>query len=218
MTQQEPLKMTEEEATTVACPKCGSSNVTGPDAEDFRDCMDCRNAFPELPESGLPGIGEPVTVRVIDGTIAQGIVTGHDTKDGHPVILYACSVASGSGAQLESEKWARPEQIVPTNADVLHGKLATISPLRLELSSIAGPVSASDVVRTKMGTETIGLYLTKSGKEGARVTRTVHANGRVSHSWIGEWGAGSGSLEGIKKSVLFTLTQKRGYKSVIALA
>jgi len=79
-------------------------------------------------------------------------------------------------------------------------------------------VSPSAVVGAKLTTETIGLYLTRSGKEGARVTRTLHANGRVSHSWIGEWGAGSGSLEGIKKSVLFTHTQKRGYKSVIALA
>ncbi|MFP3637581.1 hypothetical protein [Paraburkholderia sp. SIMBA_054] len=79
---------------------------------------------------------------------------------------------------------------------------------------LSTPTAAIEAPRT----ETIGLYLTKSGKEGARVQRTVHANGRVSHSWTGEWGAGSGSLEGIRSSLESTLKHKRGYQTIIKVA
>jgi len=69
-----------------------------------------------------------------------------------------------------------------------------------------------------MNSETIALYLTRSGKEGARVKRYTATSGRISFSWIGAWGAGSGAnYADIRKSVETALAHKRGWQVVTAL-
>lgn len=69
-----------------------------------------------------------------------------------------------------------------------------------------------------MTSETIALYLTKSGKEGARVKCHTSTKGSVSFSWIGAWGAGSGpTYDGIRASVESALTQARGWRAVTPL-
>lgn len=67
-----------------------------------------------------------------------------------------------------------------------------------------------------MTTKTIGLYLTRSGKEAIRLKESPLRDGRKGYSWIGEYGAGSGEplaaylamIEQFKKT-------KRGMQTVI---
>ena len=54
-----------------------------------------------------------------------------------------------------------------------------------------------------MKRETCGEYLTRSGKIGATITRTTAADGRVTYSYIGEWGAGSGHPIETMRNIVF---------------
>lgn len=68
-----------------------------------------------------------------------------------------------------------------------------------------------------MTTEVIGRYLTQSGKVGLEVTKnTLLATGRVSYSYTGEWGAGSGSDRAeVRDRVLSTVAFKRHARVVM---
>ncbi len=63
-----------------------------------------------------------------------------------------------------------------------------------------------------MTREVCAEYLTQSGKVGATVTRTTGADGRVTYSYIGTWGAGSGHDLATMRNVVFgwSLRFKRG--------
>ncbi len=62
-----------------------------------------------------------------------------------------------------------------------------------------------------MKTKTIGLYLTRTGKEGIRLNEYTASNGKVSYGWTGEYGAGSGkSLEEYIEEFDGILRRKKG--------
>lgn len=62
-----------------------------------------------------------------------------------------------------------------------------------------------------MTTTTIIKIETKTGKVAAEVKRTEHANGRISHGWMGAWGAGSGALEDIVASLKVSMATRKGW-------
>ena len=64
-------------------------------------------------ENALPKIGTSVTVKIIDGSIVSGVVTGHDMKDGQAIFELQYIIADDGGAEFSGSKWARPDQIVP---------------------------------------------------------------------------------------------------------
>jgi len=68
-----------------------------------------------------------------------------------------------------------------------------------------------------MKTETIGLYLTKTGKEAMRITKRTFNSGSVVYSYIGTIGAGCPDLQTIKNNVNWMLANKRGIQTVIAI-
>lgn len=70
-----------------------------------------------LHANALPAIGAPVTVKIIDRSIIEGVVTAHDLKDGQPVFELQYVIADDGGAQFSGTKWARPEQIVTAPND-----------------------------------------------------------------------------------------------------
>lgn len=64
--------------------------------------------------------------------------------------------------------------------------------------------------------EVCGEYHTRSGKVGAIIRRSVGPDGRVTYSYIGEWGAGSGlDLITMKRDVAYWHERKRGMKVII---
>jgi hypothetical protein len=64
-------------------------------------------------------------------------------------------------------------------------------------------------------TEPCGEYLTRSGKVGAKIKRSRWDDGRISYSYIGEWGAGSGLNEkDMRAEVQSWLERKRGIQIV----
>lgn len=66
---------------------------------------------------------------------------------------------------------------------------------------------------------TIGLYLTKSGKEAINLKVNTSPSGTVSYSWIGEYGAGSGgSLADYLAMIERFKKTKRGMQTVIDAA
>jgi len=64
--------------------------------------------------------------------------------------------------------------------------------------------------------EVVAEYLTRSGKPGATVTRTTASDGRVTYSYIGAWGAGSGMDLATMRNIVFgwNLRAKRTGSSV----
>ncbi len=46
------------------------------------------------------------------GTLRRGVVTGHDTKDGKPIIMYQHDHVMPDESVIKAEKWAWLEQIV----------------------------------------------------------------------------------------------------------
>jgi hypothetical protein len=68
-----------------------------------------------------------------------------------------------------------------------------------------------------MSTETIGLYLTKTGIEAFRVLKTTWSDGKVTYRYNGKHGAGCGALDDIKKTISVTLTTRRGIQTVMAI-
>ncbi len=66
-----------------------------------------------------------------------------------------------------------------------------------------------------MKTETIAVYHTRSGLVAFEVKRFTSAQGRVSYSYMGKHGAGSGTdLDHIKCMIALTMETKRGIKLV----
>ena len=61
-----------------------------------------------------------------------------------------------------------------------------------------------------MATTVLATYMTKSGKVAAHVTRYDHANGRVSFSWTGLYGAGCGPEADLIASVKSALARRKG--------
>lgn len=68
-----------------------------------------------------------------------------------------------------------------------------------------------------MQTETIGLYLTKTGQEAFRVLKTTLDSGKVLYRYNGKHGDGCGDLADIKRQINVTLATRRHIKAVIAL-
>ena len=67
-----------------------------------------------------------------------------------------------------------------------------------------------------MEREVCGKYLTRTGKEGATVRRSTDRDGRVTYSFIGAWGAGSGlSVTDMRREVDYWNERKRGMQIVI---
>ena len=67
-----------------------------------------------------------------------------------------------------------------------------------------------------MTTKTIGLYLTKSGKEAIRLKEYPLRDGRKGYSWIGAYGAGSGEPLAAYLDIIDQFKKtKRGMQTVI---
>lgn len=65
------------------------------------------------------------------------------------------------------------------------------------------------------GREVVGVYHTRSGKNGATISRYTGADGRVTYSYTGEWGAGSGlDLATIQNDVAYWRLRKRGMRVI----
>ena len=62
------------------------------------------------PITGLPPIDSNVTVRLIEGMIVTGVVTGHGKKDGKPTFDFEYDHRTPEGQTLKASKWAWPEQ------------------------------------------------------------------------------------------------------------
>lgn len=83
----------------------------------------------------------------------------------------------------------------------------TLEALAARVTGAAPPVAGPGQPVSK----TVGLYLTRSGKEGARINL-----GPGGYSWSGEWGAGSGaSREEYEKEFRGLLAGKHGYQTAI---
>ena len=63
------------------------------------------------PITGLPPIDSNVTVRLIEGMIVTGVVTGHGKKDGKPTFDFEYDHRTPEGRILKASKWAWPEQV-----------------------------------------------------------------------------------------------------------
>lgn len=67
-----------------------------------------------------------------------------------------------------------------------------------------------------MSQKTIGLYLTKSGKEAIRLKEYPLRNGGMGYSWIGEYGAGSGEALSVYLEMIANFKKtKRGMQTAI---
>lgn len=67
-----------------------------------------------------------------------------------------------------------------------------------------------------MTQKTIGLYLTKSGKEAVRLNEYPLRDGVMGYSWIGEYGAGSGEALGVYLAMIARFQKtKRGMQTAI---
>lgn len=86
-------------AVDIRCVKCGSSNVTGPDGEDFRDCLDCHTAFPEM----NPAIGTEIEA---DGKSSKG----------EEIVLYCESLGVYLGSALGLAFWSKLDPVGQTHA------------------------------------------------------------------------------------------------------
>ena len=63
------------------------------------------------PITGLPPIDSNVTVRLIEGMIVTGVVTGHGKKDGKPTFDFEYDHRTPEGQTLKASKWGWPEQV-----------------------------------------------------------------------------------------------------------
>ena len=59
----------------------------------------------------LPPLESKVSVRLIDGVIVAGVVTGHGQKDGKPTFDFEYDHRTPEGQILKASKWAWPEQV-----------------------------------------------------------------------------------------------------------
>lgn len=67
-----------------------------------------------------------------------------------------------------------------------------------------------------MSQKTIGLYLTKSGKEAVRLKEYPLRDGTMGYSWIGEYGAGSGQALSVYLAMIARFQKtKRGMQTAI---
>lgn len=59
----------------------------------------------------LPPIESDVSVRLLEGVIVTGVVTGHGQKDGKPTFDFEYDHRTPEGQILKASKWAWPEQV-----------------------------------------------------------------------------------------------------------
>lgn len=59
----------------------------------------------------LPPIESNVSVRLHDGVIVTGVVTGHGQKDGKPTFDFEYDHQKSDGQILKASKWAWPYQV-----------------------------------------------------------------------------------------------------------
>lgn len=59
----------------------------------------------------LPPIDSNVTVRLLEGAIVTGVVTGHGQKDGKPAFDFEYDHRTPEGQILKASKWAWTEQV-----------------------------------------------------------------------------------------------------------
>lgn len=66
-----------------------------------------------LEHSSLPAIQSNVTVRLLEGVVVSGVVTGHGWKDGKPTFDFDYEHQLRDGQVTRATKWAWPEQVQP---------------------------------------------------------------------------------------------------------
>lgn len=66
-----------------------------------------------LEHSSLPAIQSNVTVRLLEGVVVSGVVTGHGWKDGKPTFDFDYKHQLRDGQVTRATKWAWPEQVQP---------------------------------------------------------------------------------------------------------
>ena len=59
----------------------------------------------------LPPIQSTISVRLVDGVIVTGVVTGHGQKDSKPTFDFEYDHRTNDGKILKASKWAWPEQV-----------------------------------------------------------------------------------------------------------
>src|SRR5208337_3667242 len=87
----------------------------------------------------------------------------------------------------------------PSTVGVLLAKLPSWWPFAgiavggvMALTGVALLASGGRKAASNPGREICGKYLTRTGKDGATIRRSTDRDGRVTYSYIGAWGAGSG--------------------------
>lgn len=62
-------------------------------------------------DAGLPAIASNVRVRLLDGLVVAGVVTGHGQKDGMPTFDFEYDHRTPEGQILKATNWAWTEQV-----------------------------------------------------------------------------------------------------------
>ncbi|MDN7570141.1 hypothetical protein BLA13014_03402 [Burkholderia aenigmatica] len=102
--------------------------------EQIRENFGSPSEFLETMEHGdarkLPEVGDPVEVN-IHGELIKGVVTGHSTKDGKPVIDFEYNHVPSERSRV-AFKWAWLDQVVSFGAAVDRKLLQTTDRVRLD--------------------------------------------------------------------------------------
>ena len=92
-----------------------------------------RNVSISTKQSSQPAIESNVTVRLLDGVVVSGVVTGHGQKDGKPTFDFNYEHRTRDEQMIKAAKWAWPEQVQTE----VHGNVA---------NSIEQPTQSQDKV------------------------------------------------------------------------